>query len=679
MRKAKEVGKLSEDVQIRVERGETITLTTKEEAFDVFYAPEEPGGCVADRYRVSLNLPLPVVADGLTFHSTVHVEYMDSNNVERTYTTDLVEASSGHNTLSLETELQIRDSYPRRDHSFGRAWLTWRTQTVTGRDDHGRAVSFRVAVGATDGVFSRNTYCNMAIKKLSAPTYEFEAIRDNFAYVHMTCCIRECGEICGVHIPSPSDEYDECSYEIQIASDIEGWKNVGPDIEELVPDTKYYVRVRTVDMPGRRCESSDWVSKVFRTLGERDTRITATSGIPLYYSDDSAGPQLVPCISRVVWDQDNQICDGRFPANECWEGDHVISSLTFPAGCGVVTRDLSEGSMYDRKYSGTVTANTYNNTLDITITQYPPAAAVTCPAGEMRFDNFDTAERVRDYIIQGELGCKGSKYCGPVDYYAFEEEWEAKAILQITECINAKYGNCMTEDEYMSCLYEVERQLLKECFGQGLARLKVKCNQRTTHFSSGRKLLEHYANANGTIGFDEWRKATYDNDPDRSTITFDECDFVTAAYAVFDGDIGKLCAAATVLTVDIPASVAAGGIPAAIKTLNDAPFTFIIRNDTTDLVAVAVFLSFRGVDTTAEYPRDITGLVEVPGGGYNPPRSSAYIWDNGYVNPALLILAPNTSKPYTLTVWLPDEAIPEGRDYASYSIHTILKKQYIPI
>lgn len=102
--------------------------------------------------------------------------------------------------------------------------------------------------------------------RLSPPTYEFEDIRTNFAYVHMTCCIRECGEICGTHIPSPSDEYDECEYQIEVSEDGISWRDTGQDIEELTPGTRYTVRARTVDEPAHRCDASEWVVKTFTTL-----------------------------------------------------------------------------------------------------------------------------------------------------------------------------------------------------------------------------------------------------------------------------------------------------------------------------------------------------------------------------------------------------------------------------
>lgn len=124
------------------------------------------------------------------------------------------------------------------------------------------------------------------VAQLSPPTYDIELTPPDYAWIQMTCCIRECGEICGTHIPSPSDEYDECHYEIQISEDRINWKDTGADIEELTPNTTYAVRVRTVDMPGHRCASSDWVIKSFTILSEGPQVIVdipasiAAGGIP---------------------------------------------------------------------------------------------------------------------------------------------------------------------------------------------------------------------------------------------------------------------------------------------------------------------------------------------------------------------------------------------------------------
>jgi hypothetical protein len=428
--------------------------------------------------------------------------------------------------------------------------------------------------------------------KLSDPTYDIEQVSVDYAWIQITRPIRECGEICGV--PTES-EYDECCYEVQVSEDGVNWKGADLDIEELTPNTVYQVRVRTVDLPHHRCASGNWVTKTFTTLlagaiqitatspiplyftaggdapkliphtvsarilGEtsmllkgttdadileyyhvdfleekvyksvrggyditatwdlgqgtvhfelkpvaQTVNITAASSIPLYYSDDSKGPQLIPCSSSVVWDQNNQICDARYTEEGCWDGTHVISSITFTRGTGIETKDLSEGSMWDNRYTGAVTANHYNNSLHIDLISYPP----------------------------------------------------------------------------------IEPQL----------------------------------------------------------------------------------------TVDIPASIAAGGIPSTILTLNDAPFTFIVRNDTNRQAAIAVFLSFKGVGSGVEYPRDISGMETKPDGGQGPPGSEAYVWDNGYVSPTLLYVDPNSSGSYTLKVWLPEEAVPTGQEFANYTIHTVLKK-----
>jgi hypothetical protein len=101
---------------------------------------------------------------------------------------------------------------------------------------------------------------------LSRPTYEIQHISTDYAWVQMTCCIKECGETCGTHIPAPSDEYDECSYEVETSEDGVNWREVGLDIEGLTPSTLYHVRVRTVDLPDNRCLASDWVTKTFTTL-----------------------------------------------------------------------------------------------------------------------------------------------------------------------------------------------------------------------------------------------------------------------------------------------------------------------------------------------------------------------------------------------------------------------------
>ena len=123
------------------------------------------------------------------------------------------------------------------------------------------------------------------------------------------------------------------------------------------------------------------------------------------------------------------------------------------------------------------------------------------------------------------------------------------------------------------------------------------------------------------------------------------------------------------VTVDMAETIATGGIPQEMETRTDTPFSFIVSNESTIDLNVDVYLSFKGISTTLEFPRDIIGL-EPSAEGYILPGSDILVWDEGFIARNKIVVKAGESSTYTLTVMLPDEAVPIGNVYADYTIHT---------
>jgi hypothetical protein len=123
------------------------------------------------------------------------------------------------------------------------------------------------------------------------------------------------------------------------------------------------------------------------------------------------------------------------------------------------------------------------------------------------------------------------------------------------------------------------------------------------------------------------------------------------------------------ISVNMGATIAAGGIPDEMETRTDTTFTFIVDNNSTTDLNVDVFLSFKGVDTPLEYSHDLVGL-QPSEGVYILPGTDITVLNDGYIAKEMLILKAGESGSYALNVWLPNEAVPSGQDSASYTIHT---------
>ncbi|MEA1998110.1 MAG: carboxypeptidase-like regulatory domain-containing protein [Euryarchaeota archaeon] len=123
------------------------------------------------------------------------------------------------------------------------------------------------------------------------------------------------------------------------------------------------------------------------------------------------------------------------------------------------------------------------------------------------------------------------------------------------------------------------------------------------------------------------------------------------------------------VTVNMPETIATEGLPSEMETRTDTTFTFTVENKSTMDLGVDVYLSFRGVGITQEYPRDIEGLT-LADGGYTLPGSDILVLGNGYVAGDPIPIRAGESGSYTLTVLLPDKAVPSGQTYADYTIHT---------
>jgi hypothetical protein len=131
---------------------------------------------------------------------------------------------------------------------------------------------------------------------------------------------------------------------------------------------------------------------------QRQVKVTATSAIPLWYTDDT-DVYAVPVTKGSQFDQGIAICDGRYERNDCWE--------RYPEKCVIYSSQITR---YEGVKEETINVNGYRGRVRIDFTKRPyemhvtiTSAPVTPPVTPITPKSLSAAEFVAEIRRRGTL------------------------------------------------------------------------------------------------------------------------------------------------------------------------------------------------------------------------------------------------------------------------------------